>query len=58
MEEYKCTICNYVYDPEKGDPEHGIPPGTAVKDLPLDWTCPVCGASRLKFVHSRSKRPA
>jgi rubredoxin len=39
---YVCTICGYVYDPEVGDPEHGIPAGTPFEELPADWTCPLC----------------
>lgn len=49
MAKYKCSVCGYVYDPEKGDPESNIPPGTAFEDLPDDWTCPVCGASKDEF---------
>jgi len=49
MEKYTCTICGYVYDPEKGDPESGTPPGTAFEDLPDDWTCPICGADKSQF---------
>ena len=29
MEKYRCTVCEYIYDPESGDPENGIDPGTA-----------------------------
>ena len=39
---YVCSICGYVYDPEKGDPENGIPAGTKFEDLPEDWHCPRC----------------
>ena len=46
---YRCRICGYVYDPEKGDPDSGIPPGTAFEDMPAEWVCPVCGASREEF---------
>jgi len=46
---YKCTVCGYIYDPELGDPEHGIKPGTSFEDLPDSWTCPICGASKLDF---------
>ncbi len=46
---YVCTICGYVYDPEKGDPDGGIPPGTPFEEIPDDWTCPVCGASKEDF---------
>lgn len=49
MARYKCTVCGYVYDPELGDPEAGIKPGTSFEKLPDDWVCPVCGASKDKF---------
>jgi flavin reductase (DIM6/NTAB) family NADH-FMN oxidoreductase RutF/rubredoxin len=49
MVEYVCTVCGYVYDPIKGDPDNGIAPGTAFKDLPEDWVCPVCGAGKKAF---------
>lgn len=49
MDRYVCTICGYVYDPEKGDPESGIKPGTPFEELPDDWTCPVCGADKSAF---------
>ncbi len=47
---YKCTICGYIYDPAVGDPEQHIKPGTAFEDLPDDWVCPICGATKDKFV--------
>ncbi len=46
---YKCTVCGHIYDPEKGDKEQGIPPGTSFDDLPDNWTCPVCGADKEDF---------
>jgi len=49
MDIYECTVCGYLYDPEKGDPENGIEPGTPFEDLPQDWVCPVCGASKDQF---------
>ncbi len=49
MKQYRCTICGYVYDPTNGDPENGIKPGTAFEDLPDDWTCPICGATKDQF---------
>ena len=49
MKKYKCDLCGYVYDPEKGDAEGGIAPGTAFENLPGDWVCPVCGASKDDF---------
>ena len=45
MDKYVCTICGYVYDPEQGDPDNGIDPGTKFEDLPDDYECPVCGAA-------------
>lgn len=49
MDKYKCTVCGYIYDPEKGDPESDIEPGTSFEDLPEDWVCPLCGASKDEF---------
>ena len=49
VDKYVCQICGYVYDPEKGDPDGGIAPGTAFEDIPDDWVCPVCGASKDQF---------
>jgi len=49
MEKYACTVCNYVYDPEAGDPDSGIPPGTPFEELPDDWVCPECGADKELF---------
>jgi rubredoxin len=47
--QYRCTICNYIYDPAKGDPDQGVPPGTAFDQLPEDWSCPICGAGKEAF---------
>lgn len=49
MKKYVCTVCGYVYDPEAGDPDNGIRPGTSFEDLPEDWVCPVCGAAKEEF---------
>jgi rubredoxin len=46
---YVCLICGYVYDPASGDPEGGIPPGTAFERFPEDWECPECGAGKKDF---------
>ena len=46
---YVCNVCGYVYDEEIGDPEHGIPAGTAWKDVKEDWVCPVCGVGKDQF---------
>ncbi len=49
MDKYVCGPCGYVYDPAEGDADGGIEPGTAFEDLPEDWVCPVCGASKDEF---------
>jgi len=49
MDKYVCTVCGYVYDPEVGDPDSGIEPGTPFEELPNDWNCPLCGADKSMF---------
>ncbi len=49
MKKYRCIVCGYIYDPEQGDDTQGIKPGTKFEDLPDDWTCPLCGASKDQF---------
>lgn len=48
-ERYVCTVCGYIYDPEKGDPEGNVKAGTPFEELPAEWVCPVCGAEKDKF---------
>jgi rubredoxin len=49
MQKYQCTVCGYVYDPEEGDPEGGVAPGTPFEEVPEDWYCPVCGVYKNDF---------
>lgn len=49
MDKYGCMLCDYLYDPEKGDKSQGIETGTAFNDLPEEWTCPKCGAKKEQF---------
>lgn len=49
MKKYVCNLCGYVYDPAEGDPENGVAPGTAFENLPDEWVCPMCGASKDEF---------
>lgn len=49
MDKYVCTVCGYVYDPKQGDPDNGVEPETKWEDVPDDWECPVCGASKDEF---------
>ena len=49
MDKYICTVGEYIYDPELGDPENGIAPGASFEDLPDDWVCPLCGVGKEDF---------
>lgn len=49
MDKYVCDVCGWVYDPELGDPDNGIMPGTAFDDIPDDWVCPLCGVGKDEF---------
>ncbi|MGD9506883.1 MAG: rubredoxin [Syntrophobacteraceae bacterium] len=49
MDRYVCSVCGYVYDPAKGDPDNGVAAGTPFSSLPEDWVCPVCGAAKSDF---------
>jgi rubredoxin len=49
MEKWVCTVCAYVYDPEKGDPDSGVAPGTPWESVPEDWLCPLCGVGKEDF---------
>lgn len=49
MEKYVCDLCGYEYDPNTGDPEGNIKPGTQFEDLPKTWVCPLCGVSKEGF---------
>jgi len=46
---YVCVLCGYEYDPVEGDPDNGIDPETEFDELPADWVCPLCGASKEDF---------
>jgi rubredoxin len=46
MRKYKCRFCSHVYDEAAGDPETGIAAGTRFEDIPEDWICPECGATK------------
>ncbi len=49
MEQWECLVCGYIYDPDEGDPDQGVEPGTAFEDLPDDWLCPDCGVGEDMF---------
>jgi rubredoxin len=46
---WMCLICGWIYDEALGDPEHGVAPGTAWADVPMNWTCPECSARKEDF---------
>jgi len=48
-EKYKCLICGYIYDPEKGDPDGKVNAETPFSELPETWQCPVCGTDKGNF---------
>ena len=49
LKKYGCDPCGWIYDPEAGDPDGGIEPGTAFEDIPDDWVCPICGVGKDMF---------
>ncbi|MBP6409283.1 MAG: rubredoxin [Fusobacteriaceae bacterium] len=49
MEKWVCVVCGYVYDPEIGDPDSGVAPGTSWEDVPEDWVCPLCAVGKDQF---------
>jgi nitrite reductase (NADH) large subunit len=49
MKKYICVPCGYIYDPQKGDPDEDVEPGTPFEKLPEDWVCPVCGKEKDRF---------
>ena len=46
---WMCLICGWIYDEAAGDPDHGIAPGTPWESVPMNWTCPECGARKEDF---------
>ena len=45
-----CELCGYEYNPKTGDPDNGIAENTDFEDIPSDWVCPLCGASKDDFI--------
>jgi len=46
---YRCLVCSHIYDPQEGDPDSGVSPGTPFAEIPEDWVCPECGATKSDF---------
>ena len=49
MEKWECSACGYIYDPELGDPENGIAPGTSFEDLPVIGFVRSAGSIKITF---------
>lgn len=49
MKKWRCTVCQYLYDPALGDADGGVAPGVAFEDLADDWLCPDCGVEKKMF---------
>lgn len=49
MKKYICIVCGYIYDPEIGDPDNNVSPGTSFEDIPEEWVCPLCGVGKDQF---------
>ena len=49
MDKYVCIVCGYIYDPEVGDEDGGIKPGTKFEDISEEWVCPLCGVGKSEF---------
>lgn len=50
MEEYKCLVCGYIYDPREGEPSQQVAAGTPFVELPDTWVCPICSAEKEDFI--------
>jgi rubredoxin len=49
MKTWMCLICGWIYDEAVGSPDEGIPAGTPWEQVPMNWTCPECGARKEDF---------
>ena len=49
MAEYKCKICGYTYDEDKGEHRRNLAPGTVWEDVPEDFKRPLYCAPKKMF---------
>lgn len=49
---YVCNGCGYEYNPEVGDEDSEIAPGTLFEKLPEDWVCPKCAEEKDQFIEA------
>ncbi len=47
---WRCTVCEWVYDPQLGEPYQGVEPGTPWAQVPDDFLCPECHLGKEVFV--------
>ena len=55
MNNYKCTVCGYIYRQDRGDWTHDIPKNTPSERLPDDWKCPTCNQVKMVFEEIKEK---
>jgi superoxide dismutase, Fe-Mn family len=53
---YKCTGCQWIYDPKFGDAANEIARGVPFEKLPDKFICGVCGCTKDKFVKVEEKK--
>ncbi len=46
---FVCDVCGYIYDPQNGEPDSGVAPGTPWEEVPEDFVCPLCGVGKDQF---------
>jgi rubredoxin len=46
---WQCILCGFMYDEAEGMPADGVPAGTRWEDIPDDWVCPECSATKSDF---------
>lgn len=44
-----CTVCNYIFDENIGEPRQGILPALRFDDLSDEWCCPECSSAKEMF---------
>ena len=49
MKQWRCQICQFIYDEAEGWPDDGIAPGTRWEDVPENWICPDCKKGKGDF---------
>lgn len=50
-----CITCGHIYDEALGDAVDGFAAGTRFADIPNDWCCPDCGATKEDYVLYQEK---